>query len=74
MNYHLNGMEGFVCPCDPGSCVVGAMSPWKGLPKVSWSQRRGQTEPQRVGLGRAKRTSHTTGTWSITCLVGEEVE
>ncbi len=27
-NHHLNVVEGFACPCDPGSCVVRGNSFW----------------------------------------------
>lgn len=32
-NRHLNTVKGFVCPCDPRSCVVGGKKPLVGSPE-----------------------------------------
>lgn len=42
-------VEGFKCPCDPRSCVVGGKEPLVGSPKVTWSQGSSQTKTHSEG-------------------------
>ncbi len=41
-NYRLFIVDRFVCPCEPGGCVVWSLVRLVGSPKSNWPQVRGQ--------------------------------
>lgn len=43
-NQHLTVVERFVCPDEPGGCVVWNLVFLVGSPMANWSQARGQTK------------------------------
>ena len=43
-NHYLIVVERFVCPYEPGSCVVWSWLLLVGTPMANWSQARGQTK------------------------------
>ena len=44
MDHYLNVVEGFECPSDPRSYVVGGNLPLVGSPMANRSEVRGQTK------------------------------
>ena len=44
MKHHLNVVERFACPNEPGSCVVWCLVFLVGSPMANWSLGRGQTK------------------------------
>ena len=44
VSHHLTAVEGFACPSDPGSYVVGGFMPLVGSPKANRLQAKDQTK------------------------------